>query len=94
MEFDALKIDRSYVSGFPGAPARLALLDAMIQVAHALGLRVVCEGIETAEEMDLLADLGCDLAQGWHLDRPMAIEALAARWLAPEASVMGWLGVA
>ncbi len=86
MEFDALKIDRSFVSGFPGNPSRLALLDAMIQAAHALGLSVVCEGIETAEEMDLLYDLGCDLAQGWHIDRPMAIDALAARWLAPEAT--------
>jgi EAL domain-containing protein (putative c-di-GMP-specific phosphodiesterase class I) len=88
MEFDALKIDRSFVSGFPGEPSRLALLDAMIQAAHALGLKVVCEGIETAEEMDLLYDLGCDLAQGWHLDRPMAIEALATRWLAPEVTAV------
>jgi len=84
MEFDVLKIDRSFVSGFGASSERLAVLNAMILLAHALRLRVVCEGIESGEELDLLRDLGCDLAQGYHIDRPMPIEALAARWLAPD----------
>jgi EAL domain-containing protein (putative c-di-GMP-specific phosphodiesterase class I) len=55
----------------------------MITMAHGFDLQVVCEGVETAEELVLMRDLGCDLAQGYHLDRPMAVDALAERWLAP-----------
>jgi EAL domain-containing protein (putative c-di-GMP-specific phosphodiesterase class I) len=83
MGFDTLKIDRSFVSGFCEAPDRLALVNAMILLAHALGLRVTCEGVETERELKMLRELGCDLAQGYHLDRPLPIGVVAARWLAP-----------
>ncbi|MFC5567055.1 putative bifunctional diguanylate cyclase/phosphodiesterase [Rubellimicrobium aerolatum] len=79
--FDTLKIDRSFVSKIRGSAKGVRVVDAMIMMAHGLDLRVVCEGIETADELELLRDLGCDLAQGFHLDRPLPIGALAARWL-------------
>jgi diguanylate cyclase (GGDEF)-like protein len=81
LEFDALKIDRSFVSGLEEAPQRLALVNAMILLAHALGLKVVCEGVETETEQSTLREIGCDLVQGYGIDRPLPIEALAARWL-------------
>lgn len=81
MGFNTLKVDRSFVSGFCESPERLALVNAMILLAHALGLRVVCEGVETEQELRMLQEMGCDLAQGYHLDRPLPIDALAARWL-------------
>jgi diguanylate cyclase (GGDEF)-like protein len=81
LRFDTLKIDRSFISGFCQDPEQVGLVEAMILMAHNLRLRVVCEGIETAEELELLRNLGCDLAQGYHLDRPLPIQALAARWL-------------
>jgi len=80
MGFDTLKIDRSFVSGCCEAPNRLALVKAMILLAHALGLRVACEGVETAQELRTLRELGCDLAQGYHLDRPMPIDRIMALW--------------
>jgi len=57
----------------------------MMLLAHALGLRVVCEGVETEDEFATLRDLGCDLLQGFGIERPLPITALAARWLAEEA---------
>ncbi|HVG49113.1 MAG TPA: EAL domain-containing protein, partial [Rubellimicrobium sp.] len=83
MGFDTLKIDRSFVSGFCESPDRLALVNAMILLAHALGLRVTCEGVETEQELTMLSELGCDLAQGYHLDRPMPIDVVRARWMGP-----------
>jgi diguanylate cyclase (GGDEF)-like protein len=85
LRFDALKIDRSFVTGLTEAPERLALVNAMMLLAHALGLRVVCEGVETEDEFATLRDLGCDLLQGFGIERPLPITALAARWLAEEA---------
>lgn len=88
MEFETMKIDRSYVTGLAGAPDRVALLSAMILLGHAMGLGVVCEGVETREELAILRELGCDLVQGYAIDRPLPIGALAARWLgAPRSAV-------
>jgi diguanylate cyclase (GGDEF)-like protein len=82
LRFDTLKVDRSFVSGVRASPKRHALLRAMIQMAHGLDLRVVCEGVETAEDLRLLQELGCDLMQGFLFDRAIPIEDLADRWLA------------
>jgi diguanylate cyclase (GGDEF)-like protein len=83
MGFNTLKVDRSFVTGFCDSADQLALVNAMVLLAHALGLRVVCEGVETEDELRMLRELGCDLAQGYHLDRPLPITALTARWLHP-----------
>ena len=76
-----------FANGIALSPKRLGLLNAMILMAHNLDLRVVCEGVETAEELSLLQDLGCDWAQGYHLDRPLPVAALVQRWLRPAARV-------
>jgi EAL domain-containing protein (putative c-di-GMP-specific phosphodiesterase class I) len=47
-------------------------------MAHALGARVIVEGVETAEQMELVAGLGADLAQGWHVARVMPLDDLLA----------------
>ena len=49
-----------------------------IELAHALGLRVVAEGIEDEDTLLALRELGCDLAQGYHLSRPLTADAFAA----------------
>ena len=85
MGFNTLKVDRSFVSGFCEAPERLALVNAMILLAHALGLLVVCEGVETEQELRMLRELGCDLAQGYYLDRPLPIDALAGPGGGPDS---------
>ncbi len=66
-QVDVLKVDRAFVEALssPGEQAR-ATLTAIITMAHALGLLVVAEGVETVAQRDTLVSLGCDWAQGWH----------------------------
>jgi diguanylate cyclase (GGDEF)-like protein/PAS domain S-box-containing protein len=68
---DELKIDKSFVDGLATDDRDRALVGGMVQLAHTLGLRVVAEGVETAEQLHELTALGCDLAQGFLLARPM-----------------------
>ncbi len=62
---DCLKIDRSFVSGLDGDRDSRPIAAAIVEMAHALGLRVVAEGVETAAQLEVLVDLGCDAAQGF-----------------------------
>ena len=86
-----LKIDRSFVADIEVRPDARAIVSAVIQLAHQLGLRVVAEGVETEGQRDILLVLQCDELQGYLLARPMAVEALddclaaeaAARCTAP-----------
>ena len=75
---DTLKIDRSFVSSLD--PRQRGLVRLMIDAAHAFGLSVVAEGVEDAETLQALRDLGCDTAQGFFMGRPMPAE-LIAPWL-------------
>jgi diguanylate cyclase (GGDEF)-like protein len=73
-----LKIDRSFVQDIDGESG--AIVDAVVRLAHALGLRVVAEGVETEDQRDRLRALGCDELQGYLFAKPMAPDALAS-WL-------------
>jgi diguanylate cyclase (GGDEF)-like protein len=66
-----VKIDRSFVTGLREQGEDAAIVRAIVDLGRHLGLEVVAEGIEDQETWDLLASMGCDLAQGWHLARPM-----------------------
>jgi diguanylate cyclase (GGDEF)-like protein len=68
---DRLKIDRAFVAEVPGKVADGAIVVAMIAMAHALGLEVVAEGVETTEQRDFLAQSACDLGQGYLFARPL-----------------------
>ncbi|TNC52446.1 bifunctional diguanylate cyclase/phosphodiesterase [Rubellimicrobium rubrum] len=81
MGFGSLKIDRSFVAEVERSASAVSVVNGMIMMAHGLGLCVVCEGIENQEELDLLRRLGCDLAQGYHLGRPMHLPRLIEHWL-------------
>jgi diguanylate cyclase (GGDEF)-like protein len=74
LPLDGLKIDRTLVVDLTGAGPRL--LAATIENAQHRGLKVVAEGIEDAETLDRVRELGCDTAQGYHLGRPMSSEAV------------------
>jgi EAL domain-containing protein (putative c-di-GMP-specific phosphodiesterase class I) len=63
---DALKIDRSYVSGLADAGRDSAITSAMIALGHKLGMIVVAEGVETSEQLAILSSLGCDQYQGFY----------------------------
>ncbi|RKT22251.1 diguanylate cyclase/phosphodiesterase [Paraburkholderia sp. RAU2J] len=70
-DIDYLKIDRSFVQnlGFDGG--NQALCEAMVMLAHKLGLQVIAEGVETADQRDFLAAVGCDFAQGFLYSEPV-----------------------
>jgi EAL domain-containing protein (putative c-di-GMP-specific phosphodiesterase class I) len=75
-----LKLDRSFVSRIVGDAGVAAIVRSTIDLAHALGLVLVAEGVEDEASLVLLATFGCDVAQGYHLSRPLAADPLTA-WL-------------
>jgi len=71
-----LKLDRSFLTTIDRQPNARALVEATIELAHALGLHVVAEGVEEAATLRTLTSLGCDLAQGYYIGRPAAASEL------------------
>jgi len=73
-DIDYLKIDKSFVNQISEDSDDKVLCEAIIIMAHRLGLKVVAEGIETAEQKSLLTSIGCDYGQGYHLAKPLPKE--------------------
>jgi diguanylate cyclase (GGDEF)-like protein/PAS domain S-box-containing protein len=71
---DHLKIDRSYVKGLGEDLEDTAIVRMVIELAHTLGMEVIAEGVESADQAELLAQMGCDMAQGFYFARPMPPE--------------------
>lgn len=69
--FTELKIDRGFVSGAPTQPRKRAMIETSLDLARKLDLKVVAEGVETIEEWQLLAGLGCNYAQGYLISPPV-----------------------
>jgi EAL domain-containing protein (putative c-di-GMP-specific phosphodiesterase class I) len=88
--FDLLKIDRSFVAGLPGNPDDVSLVKAILAMAKGLDLKVVAEGVETAEQLSFVAGQGCDFAQGYFFARPMDEEAYYRYLKGREASGGGF----
>ncbi|APW36239.1 GGDEF domain-containing protein [Rhodoferax koreense] len=81
---DELKIDKSFVMGMGNDPDDGKIVRSTIDLAHNLGLNVVAEGVETAAAWELLRELSCDEAQGYHMGKPMPVAEFPAwreRWL-------------
>jgi diguanylate cyclase (GGDEF)-like protein/PAS domain S-box-containing protein len=70
LPIDVLKLDRQFTIAL-AEPATRAIVSALTQLAPALGITSLAEGVETADQLKTLADLGCDYAQGYHLSRPI-----------------------
>jgi EAL domain-containing protein (putative c-di-GMP-specific phosphodiesterase class I) len=71
LPFDTLKVDRSFIASDATDERSTAILEAIIAMAHAIGLVIVAEGIESQDQVDRLGALNCDLGQGYFIGRPM-----------------------
>ncbi len=71
LHIDYLKIDQSFVRNLKAESDDMALCKAIIVMAHALGIKVIAEGLETTEQLDLLATAGCDYGQGYLFSKPV-----------------------
>jgi diguanylate cyclase len=80
LPIDELKIDRSFVSPMLRDESDLIIVRSTINLGHDLGLKIIAEGVEDGATLHELAVLGCDLAQGYHLSRPMPADAFGT-WL-------------
>ncbi len=78
LPFTEVKIDRFFVSDAVNSPDSRVIVKAMVDLAHGLGLTATAEGIETREQLQLLAELGCDVAQGYLISQPLEPGALQA----------------
>jgi PAS domain S-box-containing protein/diguanylate cyclase (GGDEF)-like protein len=81
MPIDAVKLDRSFVSDITTNAGTVSMVRSVLAMAGALNLRVVTEGVETVEQLDILRALGCDEAQGYLLGRPESAEMALRRVL-------------
>jgi EAL domain-containing protein (putative c-di-GMP-specific phosphodiesterase class I)/signal transduction histidine kinase/DNA-binding NarL/FixJ family response regulator len=78
--FTELKIDRAFVRGASEDTSARAILESNVLLAKKLNMKIVAEGVETQEDWDLVAELGCDQVQGYYIARPMSIKKLC-NWL-------------
>ena len=76
LDIDELKIDRSFVMKLDKGSSDAIIVRSTIELGHNLGLRIVAEGIEDAETLAWLTELGCDIGQGYFISRPMSAEAV------------------
>jgi EAL domain-containing protein (putative c-di-GMP-specific phosphodiesterase class I) len=78
---DCVKIDQAFIRQISAAGTKNTLVAAIINMGHALGLRVVAEGVETEEERQFVQDRGCDEGQGYHFSKPLPLKAFKERLL-------------
>lgn len=83
---DKLKIDQSFIHDVTRREDRAAITRAIIALAKQLHLKVLAEGVETAEELEFLEQAGCDEVQGFYFSRPVPADEIAG-WLSPEGAV-------
>lgn len=75
---DKLKIDQSFIDELASNPDDQAIVLGIIQMAHTLGMKTIAEGVETADQLEILRAKGCDAIQGYHYSRPLDVQAMEA----------------
>ena len=81
LPFTELKIDQSFVRAIDSDVTASVIVKSAIKLGHELNLQVVAEGVESAEDLNILQAMGCPFLQGYHLGRPMPVEDLEATLL-------------
>lgn len=77
---DIIKIDRSFIANLKENKVDVAIVTAVIKLAARLGMTIIAEGVETAQQADILRAIGCTLVQGFHFARPMPADMFASTW--------------
>jgi len=86
--FDTLKVDKSFINDISDDSSSLQLVAATISMGQGLGLKVVAEGIETQQQLDLLVNLRCDVGQGYFFGRPaLSVDFESAHFMASQSSL-------
>ena len=93
LDIDYLKIDQSFVRDLEIDPDDRALCEAMIVMAHKLGLKVVAEGIETPAQLALLVNAGCDFGQGYLFAKPLPAKDFSDYMLRMSAQIQSGIGL-
>ncbi|MFK7997156.1 MAG: EAL domain-containing protein [Granulosicoccus sp.] len=88
LPLDIVKLDRSFIVGLGKSERNRAVVESIITMAHALGLRVVGEGVETEEELEILTGLGCNLVQGYLISRPQPADEMTAFLVQQRAAIL------
>lgn len=78
---DILKIDKSMLKGYSTNIRTQIIMEKMIQLAHEMGMKVICEGVEVQAEWEYLKRVGCDIAQGFLMGKPIEATAYRKQWL-------------
>ena len=85
LPFSELKVDRSFVTTATTSEESMIVVRSIVDLGHALNMRLTAEGVEDATVLGLLTELGCDYAQGFHIARPMYPDELDA-WVEARAT--------
>lgn len=83
-----IKIDQNFIKGIPNNPNDMAITGAIIALAHNLGIEIVAEGVETAEQVQFLAGQNCDMIQGYYLSHPLPASAIITQFKKIRDSVL------
>lgn len=81
MPINVLKLDREFINEQQNTKEALGIVSCIIQMAHLMNLQVICEGIETKEQLSLLKEIGCDFGQGYYFAKPMPLDEFKKQWL-------------
>lgn len=78
LKMDVLKVDRAFLKDLERTQEAQVFVRAIVSMAHALGMEVIAEGVETRTQLDVLRGLSCDEIQGYYLSKPLSVEAMSA----------------
>jgi diguanylate cyclase (GGDEF)-like protein len=79
LPFHTIKIDRSFIQHIDEKPRR-GIVQAIVAIAHSLGMRVIAEGVETPLQLSIIRDLGCEEIQGYYIAKPLEASAIDSWW--------------
>ncbi len=85
--FSEIKVDKSFVMNMTQDPTARAIVESCIMLSHKLNMTCVAEGVESQQHLNILADMGCDMAQGYYFAQPMPVKEVLA-WICPHNNWM------